>query len=91
MIPLTLEPTRQFRRDFKRCVKRNFDMSKLEEVIKHLANRQPLEAKYKDHPLKGDWEPARECHIENDWLLVYFVNDDTLHLVRTGSHSYLGL
>ena len=91
MNPLTLEPTRQFKRDFKRCEKRHFDLSKLEDIINKLAQRQPLEAKYKDHALKGDWEPARECHIENDWLLVYFVEDDILHLVRTGTHSYLGI
>lgn len=51
----------------------------------------PLEAKYEDHPLKGEWTGFRECHIQPDWLLIYLIEDDvlTLTLVDTGTHADL--
>ncbi|MCM1385327.1 MAG: type II toxin-antitoxin system YafQ family toxin [Lachnoclostridium sp.] len=30
----------------------------------------PLEEKYKDHPLKGNWDGFRECHIQSDWAVI---------------------
>ena len=33
--------------------------------------------------------PCWECHIEPDWLLVWDREDDTLILVRTGTHTDL--
>lgn len=66
-------------------------MTLLKEVILKLDNCVPLEAKYKDHALKGNWDGFRECHIQPDWLLIYLVEDDilTLTLVDTGTHSDL--
>ncbi|MGT0087287.1 type II toxin-antitoxin system mRNA interferase toxin, RelE/StbE family, partial [Helicobacter pylori] len=39
--------------------------------------------------LKGEWYPCRECHIRPDVLLVYIVKNNTLWLLRLGSHSEL--
>ena len=45
-----------------------------------------------DHPLSGDWIDHRNCHIKPDLVLIYRKpNDETLELVRLGSHSELGL
>jgi len=46
---------------------------------------------YKDHKLIGNFKNLRECHIEPDWLLLYFKEDTKVSLVlmRTGSHSDL--
>ncbi len=44
---------------------------------------------YRDHPLRGIWKSYREFHIEPEWLLIYRVKGDELHLVRTGSHADL--
>lgn len=79
----------QFRRDVKLARKRGKDMPKLRELILLLVEGNPLPASYKDHPLSGQWNQFRECHMEPDWLLVYKVVGDNLHLVRTGSHSDL--
>ena len=56
-----------------------------------LTNGEPLDAKYKDHQLSGNWIGHRECHIQPDWLLVYRYEDDVLvlTLTRTGTHSDL--
>ena len=48
-----------------------------------LATNQPLEARYRDHDLSGDWAGYRECHVKPDLLLVYRKSDaDTLRLAR---------
>ncbi len=51
----------------------------------------PLDEKYKDHPLSGNYKGYRECHIQPDWLLIYLIEDDilTLTLVDTGTHADL--
>ena len=79
----------QFRRDVKLAQKRGKDMAKLREVILQLVEGKPLPARYKDHPLGGEGNHHRDCHIEPDWLLIYKVDGDDLHLVRTGTHSDL--
>ena len=77
----------QFRRDVKRAQKRGKDMSKLRELILLLLAEAPLPERYRDHPLRGNWKGYRDAHIEADWLLIYRVLADELHLVRTGSHG----
>ncbi len=79
----------QFRRDVKLAQKRGKDMAKLRELILLLIEGGPLPPRYKDHPLAGEWKDFRECHIEPDWLLIYKIDGDDLHLVRTGGHSDL--
>ncbi|MDE3167941.1 MAG: type II toxin-antitoxin system YafQ family toxin [Acidobacteriota bacterium] len=79
----------QFRRDVKLAQKRGKDMAKLRAIILLLIEGRPLPAPYRDHPLSGEWSHFRDCHIEPDWLLIYQVIGDGLHLVRTGTHSDL--
>ena len=82
--------TTQFKRDFKRVKKSGLDLAKLASVIRLLASDDTLPANLRDHALKGDWKDYRECHLAGDWLLIYQLPDDqTLLLVRTGSHSEL--
>ena len=64
-------------------------MSKLREVILLLAEGEPLPARFRDHPLSGNWKEFRECHLEPDWLLIYKSDADDLYLVRTGTQSDL--
>jgi mRNA interferase YafQ len=79
----------QFRRDVKRLKRRGKDVSKLREVILLLLAGAPLPDRYRDHPLRGNWKGYRDVHLEPDWLLIYRVAGDELHLVRTGSHADL--
>jgi mRNA interferase YafQ len=73
----------------KLACKRGKDTAKLRELILLLIEGDPLPSRYKDHPLSGDWKYFRDCHIEPDWLLIYKVEGEDLHLVRTGTHSDL--
>ena len=91
MTKYTIRTTTQFKKDFKLAKRRNRNMNLLKEIIDKLANGEPLEEKYRDHALTGNWAGHRECHIQPDWLLVYCVENDVLVLTlsRTGSHSDL--
>jgi mRNA interferase YafQ len=90
-MPLEIKYTKRMRQDIKRAAKQGRDMSKLEYVLDTLADERILPSKYKDHKLTGDKANFRECHIENDWLLMYRIFDDTLILsaIATGTHSDL--
>jgi len=81
----------KFRRDYKRIQKQGKDVKRLLAVVDTLAAEKPLERKYKDHAMNGDFIGHRECHIEPDWLLIYKAEPDALllTLTRTGSHSDL--
>jgi mRNA interferase YafQ len=81
--------TSQFRKDIKRLKKRGKDLDKLKELIRRLFERCPLDARHRDHPLTGPWRGSRDCHVEPDWLLIYRIDDGTLYLERTGTHSDL--
>ncbi len=86
-----LEFTQQFFKDLKLARKRNFNEDKLNELIKLLLTGEALPAKYKDHQLKGNYAHYRDCHIENDWVLIYEKNKSIklVTLIRTGTHSDL--
>ncbi len=86
---LTPVRSRQFKRDIRRTRKRGKDLSRLRLLLDALIRRTPLAASHLDHPLGGPWKGYREIHIEPDWLLIYRVTGDDLHLVRTGSHTDL--
>lgn len=86
-----IKPTSKFQKDLKKISKRGYDLSLLKNVINILAREEELPAKYKDHPLKGNFVNCRECHITPDWLLIYEKTEDKLYLylTRTGTHSDL--
>lgn len=88
---LKIKRTSQFKKDIKRISKQGYDLNLLSDVINKLVQQIPLEEKYCDHALKGEWVGFRECHIKPDWLLIYLVNDNELILTlsRTGTHSDL--
>ena len=66
-------------------------MDELYSVISKLANDEPLEDRYRDHSLDGNWSGHRELHIRPDWLLIYQKKENLLilELTRTGTHADL--
>lgn len=55
-----------------------------------LASDIPLERKFGDHLLTGNWATYKECHLRPDLLLIYQkVDTDILILAALGSHSKL--
>ena len=88
---LVLKQTTKFKKDYKRMKKQGKNMNLLKEVINTLLEEKPLDPKYLDHSLSGNYIGFRECHITPDWLLIYIIDNNTLTLTasRTGSHSDL--
>lgn len=86
-----LDFTTQFKKDLKLIRKQGKDENKLKQVIGCLVEDIPLEPKYRDHELTGQYKGCRDCHIEPDWVLVYKKDKDILVLLlqRTGSHAEL--
>lgn len=81
----------KFKRSLKLAQKRGLDIGLLDSIVEKLLHGIPLEPKYKDHPLSGNYKGFRECHIQPNWLLIYLIEDDilTLTLVDTGTHADL--
>ena len=88
---LQVKFSNRFKKDLKLAKKQNKNLNKLFEVIEKLANLEILAEKYIDHSLTGEYCGLRECHIEPDWLLIDYIQNNilTLALSRLGSHSDL--
>lgn len=80
----------QYKKDFK-CYRHNTKMLEvLMQVILLLENGLPLPISMRPHKLTGNYAGCLECHIGNDFLLIWVdENDNTVHLLRLGSHSEL--
>ena len=86
---LEVFPSNKFDKSIKLAKKRGKDLSKAASVVELLQKEQPLPAKFKDHQLIGNYKGTRECKIEPDWLMIYYISDGVLYLVDTGTHSDL--
>lgn len=91
----TTNYTNRFKRDYKREKAGQYRLQldeELKRVIALLAEDEVLPIRHRDHALTGEWKDHRDCHIRPDLVLIYRkVGDDSLELVRLGSHSALGL
>lgn len=65
-------------------------MAGLDRTIKRLIAREILEPRYHVHKLRGGYSGHWECHVEPDFLLIWYLpSDDEIVFVRAGSHSDL--
>ena len=86
----TLQPTTQFRKDLKRYKNKPEKLATLKGILTKLQNDQPIPSEYLPHPLHGKYNGCIECHIQNDFLLIWFDSkSDIIELVRLGSHAEL--
>lgn len=53
--------SKEYKRAYKKISKK--DSVLIDNVVEKLSKDEPLEAKYKDHQLKGNYKGFRECHI----------------------------
>ena len=86
---LTPVYTKQFERDLKLMLKRGKDPEKFKTVARLLLSEAPLLPKHKDHKLSGSYTGRRDCHIENDWVLIYKKETTAIIFERMGTHSDL--
>lgn len=80
----------KFRKDLKRYQKNTDKLNKLFKIVQLLEKGLPIPEKNKPHLLKGSYNGYMECHIENDFLLIWFdESSNIIKLVRLGTHSEL--
>lgn len=91
--PRDAKKTDDFRKDWERLSRSGrHDMRTLKQVMLLLIARDdPLPPEWKDHPLKGDLEGMRECHVKGDLLLVYQIRNkgerELVMFFRAATHS----
>lgn len=82
--------TSQFKKDVKRFLNNPKKLRELNIVIDLLKNEITLPERYREHALQGNFLGCRECHIEGDFLLIWYDEaTDVIALLRLGSHSEL--
>ena len=89
---LSIKTTQGYRKALRKLVRSGqFNITKLEKVIDTLIQGKKLPKSNKDHNLSGDLKGFRECHIQPDILLVYYIEQEklVLVLVNIGNHSNL--
>ena len=80
----------QYRKDLKRYKNKPLKLNALKEVLEMLKNDLPIPAEYYPHMLHGEYKDCMECHVQGDFLLIWFDEEnDIIELVRLGSHSEL--
>ncbi|NBH93128.1 MULTISPECIES: type II toxin-antitoxin system YafQ family toxin [Muribaculaceae] len=85
-----LKPGSQYKKDYKRFRNNPKKVEKLFRIMELLQNEEPIPEENRPHPLTGNYAGHMECHIEGDFLLIWFDPDtDEINLVRLGSHSEL--
>ena len=94
-LPRVADYAKSFLKDWERLSHAGrYNMNQLKEAMMLLiANSNPLGPEWLDHPLTGNWEGYRECHIGGDFLLIYKLDDSTKQglviFVRAGTHTEL--
>ena len=85
-----LKPTSQYKKDYKRFRNNPKKLEKLFDILELLRQEKPIPEENRPHPLTGDYAGHMECHIEGDFLLIWFdPHSEVISLVRLGSHSEL--
>jgi mRNA interferase YafQ len=94
-LPRAADYTRSFLKDWERLSRSGrYDMNRLKEAMLLLiANEGPFGPEWRDHPLGGEWEGYRDCHIGGDFLLIYKLDDSGKYglviFIRAGTHAEL--
>jgi len=78
-----------FAKELKNAQLNPTNTAKLFMFISLLLNNEELLVEAKNHQLLGIWADINEFHISGDLLVIYRINDQTLELLRIGTHSQL--
>lgn len=80
----------RFKKDLKRYANQPGKLKKVYELVDMLRKGASIPPAYRPHMLIGDYSGHMECHIEGDFLLIWYDKEaDVIKLVRLGSHSEL--
>ncbi|TGX80755.1 type II toxin-antitoxin system YafQ family toxin [Palleniella muris] len=81
---------KRFKKDLKCYSNQPAKLKKLYDLVDKLRKEETIPASYRPHMLSGEYAGHMECHIEGDFLLIWYDRDaDVIKLIRLGSHSEL--
>jgi len=63
--------TNQFKKDLKLLEKRRYNLDDIFDIIVKIIWEEPLPEHCREHRLSGNYEGLTECHVKNDWIMVY--------------------
>lgn len=78
-----------FTKDLKKAQLNPTNSTKLFSYISLLLHNKALPYEARDHFLTGEYSDTKEFHISGDLLVIYMISDNTLKLLRIGTHSQL--
>lgn len=76
------------KKDLKRYRHDIEKMKELFHVLQLLASGIELDSRYHPHMLYGNYKDCMECHVGNDFLLIW-INSDAIYVERVGTHAEL--
>lgn len=87
----TIRTTEGFKADLRHCKRQGKDLAIFREALILLSENGCLPDAYSPHMLRDEYSGCWECHLEEDWLLIWRQNDKqlTLLLTNTGTHDEL--
>ncbi|MDR1160969.1 MAG: type II toxin-antitoxin system YafQ family toxin [Tannerellaceae bacterium] len=78
------------KKDLKRYKNNPRKIKKLYEVLNLLVNDIEVPETFRPHKLIGQYKGCMECHIEEDFLLIWIDEESNIiDIIRLGTHSEL--
>ena len=69
--------------------KRHRNMDALYDILTLLLWDDPLPERCREHNLHGTYDGLIDCHVENDWIMLYRKSEAEIVFYYTGTHSDL--
>ncbi|MBN2825057.1 MAG: type II toxin-antitoxin system YafQ family toxin [Campylobacterales bacterium] len=86
---LSLERHKIFVKDLQKVKMSDKYFAKFILYLSQLLENKPLPPEALDHALHGNYKGCREFHISGDLLVMYKIEENTLKLIRIGTHAQL--
>ncbi|MGR3808255.1 type II toxin-antitoxin system RelE/ParE family toxin [Pasteurella testudinis] len=86
-IMLEVAYSKDFKRDLSKLSAKQIVSPEFIEVMYCLQRNIALPVQYKDHTLSGDMVGYKDCHVFNDLVLIYRIENNQLQLIRINTHS----
>lgn len=86
---LKLKRHKSYLKDFSKVKMSEQHYVKYLLYLAALLKEEPLPPEALDHQLQGAFADCREFHISGDLILIYRVEDQTLQILRIGTHAQL--
>jgi len=86
---MTLQRHKNYKKDELKTKLTDEQYSKLIRYLSLLLRGEALPKESLDHSLQGEYKGLREFHLSGDMLIIYTIIEDTLYLMRMGTHSQL--